>query len=282
MKSLLSSAFVFTLATLTACGEEQAPPIDPPAPVMVQHDAAPVVVSKVDKIEPPPIAPPVADKPVVATVKPIVPKTADEYIEVARGHIEKNERQAALVAARKAVKLAPASSRAYNTLGRAELLRHSYEAAIEAFGKATELDANNVWAWNNLGYVYLTLERYSEAASALREATSRPGTTGYMFNNLGTAYEHLDELDAAREAYEHGGALGSVAAAKSRERLEGVETIAVVSWPKHPDTKATPTEYDLREEASDDVPEPMAPSDEVESIDDPVVDQTQLGAMPIG
>jgi len=154
---------------------------------------------------------------------------SDPHIELARSYIATNERANAIKSANKAVKLAPESSQAYNTLGRAELLRHDYENAIEAFRQATELNPDNVWAWNNLGFTFLTLKKYQEAADALVEATSRKGTTGYMWNNLGTAYEHLDLLDDAREAFEHGGKLGSVAASASRKRLEGVDTIVVVN-----------------------------------------------------
>ena len=155
-------------------------------------------------------------------------KSAEPHIELARFFITKNERANAIKSANKAVKLAPESSQAYNTLGRAELLRHNYDAAILAFRQSTELNPDNVWAWNNLGFVQLTLKKYDEAIDSLLTATSKKGATGYMWNNLGTAYEHMDQLDDAREAYEKGGELGSVAAASSRKRLEGVDTIVVV------------------------------------------------------
>jgi len=154
-------------------------------------------------------------------------KQAEPHVELARSYIATNEKGNAIKSARKAVKLAPESSQAYNTLGRAELLRHSYDDAIEAFRQATELNADNVWAWNNLGFVQLTLKHYKDAVDALTEATSRKGAEGYMWNNLGLAYEQLDQLDEAREAFEAGAKLGSTEAKASRQRLEGVETIAV-------------------------------------------------------
>ncbi len=169
-------------------------------------------------------------------------KKADPHIELARMYITMNERGLAVASANKAVKLAPDSSQAWNTKGRAELNAHKYEEAIAAFTKAVDLNETNVFAWNNLGYTELLLERYDDAAEHLMQATSRDGATGYMFNNLGTALEHLDKLDDARTAYEMGGTLGSVAAASSRKRLEGVETIATV---------AAVQEYDIVEEAED-------------------------------
>lgn len=156
-------------------------------------------------------------------------KQAEPHMELARSYIATSERANAIKSANKAVKLAPESSQAYNTLGRAELLRHNYENAIVAFRQATELNEGNVWAWNNLGFTYLTLERYDEAITALVEATGRKGAESYMFNNLGTAYEHLDQLDEARDAYEKGGELGSIVAAASRKRLEGVDTIVIAA-----------------------------------------------------
>ncbi len=154
-------------------------------------------------------------------------KSAAPHVELARSHIANNERALAIRHASKAVKLAPESSQAYNTLGRAELLRHQYDAAAIAFRQATELDANNVWAWNNLGLVYLTQKNYQEAVNALVEATGRKGVEAYMWNNLGTAYEHLDQLDEARDAFDSGAKLGSVAAKASRKRLEGVDSVKV-------------------------------------------------------
>jgi len=164
-------------------------------------------------------------------------KKADPHIELARSYIATNEKAKAIASARKAVKLAPESSQAYNTLGRAELLRHSYDDAVEAFRQATELNADNVWAWNNLGFTQLTLKHYQEAVDALTEATSRKGTEGYMWNNLGLAYEQMNQLDEARDAFDAGAKLGSVEAAASRRRLEGVDTIAVAPKKSADDVK---------------------------------------------
>jgi tetratricopeptide (TPR) repeat protein len=197
-------------------------------------------------------------------------KKADPHIELARSYIATSERANAIKSANKAVKLAPESSQAYNTLGRAELLRHNYENAIVAFRQATELNEGNVWAWNNLGFTYLTLKKYDEAVTALTEATSRKGAESYMFNNLGTALEHMDQLDEAREAYEKGGELGSVAAAASRKRLEGVDTIVVIKDEPKVDVKLIDAKVDVSEfEHSEPMPDPeLAP----EVTEEPVVD----------
>lgn len=199
-------------------------------------------------------------------------KNADVHIELARMYIASGEKGKAVAAANKAVKLASTSSLAWNTLGRAELSAHKYEEAILAFTKSVELNPENAFAWNNLGYTELLLERYADAAEHLREATSLADATGYMFNNLGTALEHLDELDDARLAYEAGGKLGSSAAAASRKRLEGVDTImtdTAVATSEEP----TPTvrEYELVNEGDivdDDAEFPPQDEDEVDEHDD--------------
>lgn len=193
-------------------------------------------------------------------------KQAEPQIELARSYIATGERANAIKAANKAVKLAPESSQAYNTLGRAELSRHDYENAIEAFRQATELNKDNIWAWNNLGFTYLTLKKYDEAVTALVEATSHKNAEGYMFNNLGTAYEHLDQLDEARDAFDAGGKLGSVAAASSRKRLEGVDTIVVA---QKDETKIENPEEKSIEENTFEINEPM-PDMPVDDVDEHV------------
>lgn len=178
-------------------------------------------------------------------------KNVSVHVEMARMYIAMNEKGRAVASANKAVKLAPLSTQAWNTKGRAELTAHKYDEAIEAFTRAVELDETNVFAWNNLGYTELLLKRYSDAVTHLEEATSRPGATGYMFNNLGAALEQLDNLDDARVAYESGGKLGSKAAASSRKRLEGVDSIAVAepAAEVHDDVRAAVKEYELVNES---------------------------------
>lgn len=154
-------------------------------------------------------------------------KAAMPHVELARSYIATSARALAIRHAAKAVKLAPESSLAYNTLGRAELLRHDYDAAVIAFRQATELDAGNVWAWNNLGLVYMTKKDHVEAVNALLMATEGKGVESYMWNNLGLAYEQLDKLDEARDAFDSGAKLGSVAAKASRKRLDGVDSVRI-------------------------------------------------------
>lgn len=207
-------------------------------------------------------------------------KKADVHIELARMYIEMKEKGLAVASANKAVKLAPTSSQAWNTKGRAELNAHKYDEAIEAFTKAVELNDTNVFAWNNLGYTELLLKRYEDAAEHLKEATSRPGATGYMFNNLGTALEHLDELDDARLAYEEGGKLGSSAAAASRKRLEGVDTIHIaaaddVEGEVHDEVRGEAPK--VKEYVNVDESEDLPPSEPVEdSGDEEIVDDLDV------
>jgi Flp pilus assembly protein TadD len=171
------------------------------------------------------------------------PKKADPFIELSRLYISTNDKGLAVIAANKAVKLAPLSSQAWNTKGRAELNRFNYDKAVEAFSKAVELNQDNVYAWNNLGYTELQLKKYDEAVEHLTEATTRKGAEGYMFNNLGTALEQLDRLDEARTAYDAGGKLGSSVALASRKRLEGVKSIAIARELQNSEPKT----YDVSE-----------------------------------
>jgi Flp pilus assembly protein TadD len=175
-------------------------------------------------------------------------KRPEPFIELSRLYISTNDKGLAVIAANKAIKLAPDSSQAWNTKGRAELNRFNYDKAIESFTKAVELNKDNVYAWNNLGYTELQLQKYDDAVEHLTEATSRKGAEGYMFNNLGTALEQLDRLDEARVAYEAGGELGSTVAMASRKRLEGVTSIAIAKELQRSEPKA----YDVTEDPDDD------------------------------
>lgn len=286
MKKLLLLSVALGLL-LGACGGDRTSPtpteVAPASPPMSPVRPVPDIPTT-----PPPVAvvaePPLQELPVVAEVAPVTygehmkhglalaaagdhakarvmfeaaakldTKQAAPHVELARSYITAGERAGAIKSATKAVKLAPSSSQAWNTLGRAELLRHSYDAAVAAFTKAVELDDTNLWAWNNLGYTHLQRKEYELAITALLEATAHPKATGYMFNNLGSAYEQLDELDDARAAFTKGGDLGSVAAASSRKRLEGVDTVVTYNL----DDAEPPIEEELPapvDDTDDDVP----------------------------
>ena len=112
--------------------------------------------------------------------------------------------------------------------GRAELAGGELDDAIASFQSAVESNAENVYAWNNLGYALMRNKQWGDAVTALEHAVDADKVEPYMWNNLGMAYEHLDRLDDAREAYEEGAAAGSTAAKDNRERLEGVESIAMM------------------------------------------------------
>lgn len=268
---MMMRSILFALV-LSACGSDRV--ATPTVAQTIPPPAAPVVVPDAVVSEPAPVAPPVAvdvmpttyddtmmqgralaakgehdrAKELFEAAAKLEPKKADPFIELSRLYISTNDKGLAVIAANKAVKLAPDSSQAWNTKGRAELNRFNYDKAIDAFGKATELNADNVYAWNNLGYTELLLEKYDDAVAPLTEATSRKGAEGYMFNNLGTALEQLDRLDEARTAYEAGGKLGSVVAAASRKRLDGVTSIAIAKQLE----ESEPKTYDVSEDPDDD------------------------------
>jgi tetratricopeptide (TPR) repeat protein len=258
---------------LSACGSDRVatPTVAqtiPPPPASVDIPDAPPPVSAPAKVEPPAVVdvmPTTYDdtmtqgralaakgehdraRELFEAAAKLEPKKAEPFIELSRLYISTNDKGLAVIAANKAVKLAPDSSLAWNTKGRAELNRFNYDKAIEAFTKATELNADNVYAWNNLGYTELLLKKYDDAVAALTEATNRKGAEGYMFNNLGTALEQLDRLDEARAAYEQGGKLGSTVAAASRKRLEGVDSIAIARQLDETEPKT----YELNEDDDD-------------------------------
>lgn len=329
MKSQFRSIwFSLVLPFAVACGgdrvtpapTESAPVVAPQDKIVV--DGAPVaelpVPVKVDKLEPAAevVAMPAKYAERIAMGKALVARgehprarelfeaaaklekqQAEPYIELARSYIATNDRALAIKAANKAVKLAPKSSAAYNTLGRAELLRHGYDNAIDAFTTATELDPENAWAWNNLGYTHLLLKQYELAVLSLVEATAKPAATGYMWNNLGLAYEQLDELDNARFAFEKGGKLGSKEALASRKRLDGVDSIVVVTRPgpldvadeaksetSYPASEPEPEEVEVEveveeaEEVADDTSAADAERAEDKTLEEHVKDDAKSGA----
>jgi Flp pilus assembly protein TadD len=287
-KMMRSILFAVCVSSLAACGGDRekptAQPLPASAPTTSRVETPPKAVPDAPAAAPVAEAPaPVAATPVVVDAMPstfddaltqgralaskgehdrakelfqaaakLDPKKPEPYIELSRLYISTNDRALAVIAANKAVKVAPLSSQAWNTKGRAELNRFDYDKAIEAFSKACELDNDNVWAWNNLGYTELQLKKYDDAVEHLTEATTRKGAEGYMFNNLGTALEQLDRLDEARAAYEAGGKLGSKVAMASRKRLEGVTSIAIGKELDQSDPSAKgPQTFELDEDSSD-------------------------------
>jgi tetratricopeptide (TPR) repeat protein len=309
MKSQLSCILfsILTAGAVAACGGESKTPTpashpqpvaEPTKPATVEAPVAQAVVPPVvepNKVEAPALPTKFVDamaqgkelaakgdharaRELFETAIKLDKKKAEPHIELARLFITTGDRGPAIVAANKAVKLAPDSSGAWNTLGRAELARFNYDGALTAFHKATELNADNVWAWNNIGFAELQLKHYQNAVDALVEATSKKGAEGYMFNNLGTALEQLDQLDEARAAYDKGGALGSKEAASSRKRLEGVKTLVVTATKLDSEVKKpvdAPKTYEAREaEVTPDKPEVDAVQGEHDAAIQPTDDAT--------
>ena len=128
-----------------------------------------------------------------------------------------------------------------------------------------------------LGYTELEFHSYQPAVDALVIATAKANATGFMWNNLGTAYEHLNLLDEARDAFEHGGKLGSKEALASRKRLEGVEPMIAV----YHEAKKVPVEttYPHDEDPNETVPEVVAPP----SVETPAAEtpSTTAAEMPV-
>lgn len=155
------------------------------------------------------------------------PKNANARIELARLYLAAGEPGRGKPHAEKATELRTDWSTAWNTLGRCELGIADLEAAIVSFEHAIEANDDNRHAWNNLGHTLILMKRWDDAVAALEHATDGDEVEAYMWNNLGMAYENLDQLDQARAAYEQGAAAGSRLAGKNRERLEGIDTLAL-------------------------------------------------------
>jgi tetratricopeptide (TPR) repeat protein len=155
------------------------------------------------------------------------PKNANARVELARLYLAAGEPGRGKPHAEKATELRADWSTAWNTLGRCELGVADLEAAIASFEHAIETNDDNRHAWNNLGHTLILLKRWDDAVAALEHATDGDEVEAYMWNNLGMAYENLDQLDQARAAYEQGAAAGSKLAGKNRERLEGIDTLAL-------------------------------------------------------
>ncbi len=155
------------------------------------------------------------------------PKNATARVELARLYLAAGQPGRALPHALEATKLRTDWSTAWNTLGRAELGMARLEEAVASFERAIESNEDNRHAWNNLGHTLILMKKWDEAVTALEHAVDGDDVEAYMWNNLGMALENLDRLDEARAAYEQGAAAGSRLAAANRERLEGIDTLAV-------------------------------------------------------
>jgi predicted Zn-dependent protease len=155
------------------------------------------------------------------------PKHAGARVELARRYLAAGEPGRGKPHAEKGTELRPDWSTAWNTLGRCELGVAELDNAVASFQRAIESNVTNLHAWNNLGHTMILLQRWDEAVAALERAVDGDGVEPYMWNNLGMAYENLDQLDQARAAAEQGAAAGSRLAGKNRERLEGIDTLAV-------------------------------------------------------
>ncbi len=159
------------------------------------------------------------------------PRNATARVELARLYLAAGEPGRARPHAEEATRLRTDWSTAWNTLGRAELGMARLDDAASSFQRAIEANETNRHAWNNLGHTLILQKKWSDAVDALEQAVDGDPVEPYMWNNLGMALENLDRLDEARAAYEQGAAAGSHLAARNRERLEGLDSLAVVPLP---------------------------------------------------
>jgi TolB-like protein/Flp pilus assembly protein TadD len=110
--------------------------------------------------------------------------------------------QAAVEAARRAIRLAPESAAGYVMLGQAYLARGVAEAASEQFRLAAEIEPDSVEVLAALAVIHDSEGRLADAVRLLERAVRiEPGDTS-LLNALASTSARLGALGRAREAYQ--------------------------------------------------------------------------------
>ncbi len=132
----------------------------------------------------------------------------------------RGEHDRAVVAFRRALRVAPSYSTAWTLLGHEYVEMRNLPAAIEAYRRATEADAADYRAWYGLGQAYelLGLPLYSlyyyKRAAALRPRDPR------MWNALASCYEALEKRADALACLERACAEGESGAGEGAGGME--------------------------------------------------------------
>lgn len=106
--------------------------------------------------------------------------------------------QAAVVACRQAVKLAPQNARAWFFLGYVE---QEPELKIAAFQKAIALDPKSAIPYNELGNALRGQKKLDEAIAAYQKAIALDPKSAVTYYNLGSALRGQNKLDEAIAAF---------------------------------------------------------------------------------
>jgi tetratricopeptide (TPR) repeat protein len=129
----------------------------------------------------------------------------DALAEIQRGRalLAMHDAAAALDAAQEAIIRDSGNAEAFQLEGLSRLSLGHLASAISSFEKVVELAPNHGWAHNNLGLACLRANQNQQAVAALERAAELLPAVAYVHNNLGVALERVGRTDEAKAAYVH-------------------------------------------------------------------------------
>jgi tetratricopeptide (TPR) repeat protein len=165
------------------------------------------------------------------------PRTASEWVDLARRRIAEGDPPGAIEAADAALALEPARPDALDQKGRALWALDRGHEAVVTFEAARRGDPGNGHIANRLGYLLITRGEYGAAVPHLEAAREALPGVPYVRNNLGVAYERVGRLAEAVEEYRAAVAAGDSGgkATASLTRLGGDVSPAL----SEPETEAS-------------------------------------------
>lgn len=125
------------------------------------------------------------------------PDRADVRVYLGAALLNLNELGAALEEARRAIAIAPNSSKAYVLSGRIYAEQQQWQIAQEFFAEALAIDDSDRDAWYFSGRAFYQAGWFDRAIRALLRA----GSDGRVYENLGLAYEAAGRLSEADHAF---------------------------------------------------------------------------------
>jgi Flp pilus assembly protein TadD len=155
------------------------------------------------------------------------------WINLARVRLDRQQFDAALEAADRAVAIDGQSSDALHQRGRALDGLNRGDEAVATLQQARSLSPDNGYIANTLGYLLLRRGKPEEAVPLLETARDRLPQVAYVRNNLGVAYERTGDVHRAAEefraALQAGDSEGKASA--SLARIEPLLRFAIASQP---------------------------------------------------
>jgi Tfp pilus assembly protein PilF len=134
---------------------------------------------------------------------PSSPLTADEHNDLGVAYFERGDAHRAVSEFERAVVMRPDWARALVNLGDARLALGEREGAIEAYQRAVRIDPGDTAAANNLAWALLQdPARWPEAEAIIDEALAHhPEPRGYYLDTLGTLRLKKGDSQGALEAF---------------------------------------------------------------------------------